>query len=96
MTYTIKGLTAGKTYTVFLHFAELYFNTAGSREFNIAVNGAALPGLQNFDIFKAAGNARYTAVVETVPNVTATNGQIVISLTRGAIDQPMLNGIAVQ
>ena len=94
--YTIKGLTAGKAYTVVLHFAELYFSTAGSREFNVAVNGTAVSGLQNFDIFKAAGNARYTAVVKTVPNVTATSGQIVISLTNGAIDQPMLNGIALQ
>ncbi len=96
ITYTITGLTAGKTYTVVLHFAELYFNTAGSREFNVSVNGAAVSSLKNFDIFKAAGNARYTAVVETVPDVATTNGQIVISLTNGAVDQPMLNGIALK
>lgn len=95
MTYTIGGLSSGSTYTVVLHFAELYFTTAGSREFNVAINGTAVAALQNFDIVKAAG-AGLTAVIETVPNVTATGGQIVISLTNGAADQPMLNGLEVQ
>ncbi|MBB5059284.1 hypothetical protein HDF16_004007 [Granulicella aggregans] len=94
-TFTIGGLVSGNSYTVVLHFAELYFTTAGSREFNVAINGVPVAGLQNFDIFSAAGKARFTAVVKSIANVTAVNGQIVIAFTRGAADQPMFNGIQV-
>jgi len=96
ITYTLTGFTSNSVHTVNLHFAELYFPTAASREFNVAINGTPVPALQNFDIFSAAGGARFTAVVESVPNITATGGQIVISLTNGAKDQPMINGISVQ
>jgi len=95
VTYTLGGLVTGNTYTVVLHFAELYFPTAGSREFNVAINGTPIAGLQNFDIFAAARGARFTAVVESIPNITAANGQIVLSLTNGAKDQPMINGIQI-
>jgi beta-galactosidase len=74
----------------------LYFTAAASRQFNVAINGTPVPGLQNFDIFAAAGNARFTAVVKSIPNVTAINGQIVISFTMGVVDQPMINGIEIQ
>ena len=94
-TFTIGGLVSGNSYTVVLHFAELYFTTAGSREFDVAINGTPIAALQNFDIFAAAGNARFTAVVESIPNITAVNGQIVIAFTRGAKDQPMFNGIEI-
>ena len=50
-------------YTVVLHFAELYFGSggtgnggAGSRIFKVICNGETL--LDNFDIFKEAGNLR--------------------------------------
>jgi hypothetical protein len=94
VTYTIPNLTAGKTYTVILHFAELYFTTAGSRQFNVSINGAQV--LQNFDIFATAGNASFTAVVQTFPNIAPVNGQIVIGFTNGAHDQPMVNGIEIR
>ena len=38
-TYTIPGLTAGASYTVRLDFAEEYWTTAGSRTFNVLING---------------------------------------------------------
>lgn len=94
MTYTIPNLTAGKTYTVILHFAELFFTTANSRQFNVSINGTQV--LPNFDIFAAAGNASFTAVVQTFPNITPVNGQIVIAFTNGAHDQPMVNGIEIR
>ena len=96
LTYTLGNLVAGKSYTVVLHFAELYHTAAGEREFDVAINGVAVPSLQNFDIYKAANNARFTAVVETVPNVVPSGTQITITLTKGAVDQPMINGIALQ
>lgn len=92
-TYTIPNLTAGSTHTVRLHFAELYFSTTGQRVFNVAVNGTTV--LPNFDIIKAAG-AKYTANIQQF-NTTANNsGQIVIALTNGTVNQPLINGIEIQ
>jgi len=92
VTYTIPGLTAGTGYTVRLHFAELYFTTAGSRVFNVAINGTTV--LTNFDIYAAAG-ARYAAVVEQYTTTANSSGQIVIAFTNGTKDQPMFNGIEI-
>ena len=91
-TYTIPGLTAGSSYTVRLHFAELYFSTAASREFNVAINGTTV--LTNFDIY-ATANARFTAVVEQFAATASSSGQIVIALANGAKDQPMINGVEI-
>jgi hypothetical protein len=52
-TYTIPGLTAGSQYTVLLHFAETYFTTKGSREFNVAINGTSV--LTNLDVYGTVG-----------------------------------------
>ena len=94
-TYTIPGFAAGSTHTVTLHFAELYFNAAQQREFNVSINGT--PVMTNFDIYAAAGNKNFTAVVEQFANVAANaNGQYVIIFSTGAKDQPMVNGIVVQ
>jgi len=46
------------TYTVTLQFAEIYWTAAGSRRFNVTLEGQAV--LSSFDIFAAAG-ARMTA-----------------------------------
>ncbi len=92
VTYTIPGLTAGSSYTVRLHFAELYFSAAGSREFNVAINGATV--LTNFDIFATAG-ANDTAVVKQYTATANSSGNVVIAFTNGAVNQPMFNGIEV-
>jgi len=91
-TYTVPGLTAGNTYTVRLHFAELYFSTAGSREFDVAINGTTV--LTSFDIYGTAG-ANYTAVIEQFTATANSSGDIVIAFTNGAKDQPMINGLEV-
>jgi fibronectin type 3 domain-containing protein len=85
-------LTAGTSYTVRLHFAELYFSAAASREFNVAINGTTV--LTNFDIYGTAG-ARYTAVVEQFTATANSSSDIVIALTNGAKDQPMINGVEI-
>jgi len=92
VTYTIPGLIAGTSYTVRLHFAELYFSAAGDRVFNVAINGTAV--LTNFDIY-ATAKANYTAVVEQFTATANSSGQIVIAYTNGSIDQPMINGVEV-
>jgi hypothetical protein len=92
VTYTIPNLTAGTNYIVRLHFAELYFTAAGSREFNVAINGTTV--LTNFDIFATAG-AAFTAVVEQFTEPANSSGDIVIAFTDGAANQPMFNGIEI-
>ena len=92
VTYTIPSLTAGTSYYVRLHFAELYFTAAGNREFNVAINGATV--LTNFDIYATAGSA-YTAVVEQYLATANSSGDIVIAFADGAANQPMINGIEV-
>ena len=94
VTYTIPNLSAVRTYTVVLHFAELFFTTANSRQFNVSINGTQV--LTNFDIFAAAGNQNFTAVVQSFGKIAPVNGQIVIAFTNGAHDQPMVNGIEIQ
>jgi hypothetical protein len=73
-TYTAEGLIAGGTYTVRLHFAEIYWSSAGQRVFNVSINGQQV--LSNFDIYAAAGG-KYKAIVKEF-TATATNGQIAI------------------
>ena len=92
VTYTVPGLTAGTSYTIRLHFAELYFSAAGDRVFNVAINGTTV--LTNFDIY-ATAKANYTAVVEQFTATANSSGDIVVAFTNGTIDQPMINGVEV-
>jgi hypothetical protein len=77
-TYTIGGLTGGAAYTVRLHFAEIYWNAAGSRVFNVAINGAGV--LTNFDIFAAAGG-KNRALVKEFTATANSSGQIIATYT---------------
>jgi fibronectin type 3 domain-containing protein len=76
--YKATGLTAGASYTVRLHFAEVYFTSAGQRIFNVTINGNQL--LTNFDIFAAAG-AKNKATVKTFTATADATGAITISFT---------------
>ena len=68
-TYTIPNLTPGASYAVRLHFAEIYWNAAGQRVFNVALNGS--PVLSNFDIFAAAGGKDIAVVRQSTAGRTA-------------------------
>ncbi len=92
ITYTLPGLTASKTYSVVLHFAEIYFKAAGARVFNVSMNGT--PVLTNFDVYKTAGSA-FKAVVETFSATANASGQIALVFT-AVTDNPIVNGIEVQ
>lgn len=87
--YTIPGLTPNGTYTVRLHFNELYWNSAGSRVFNVAINGTQV--LSNFDIYQTAGGAN-KAITEQFPATPDANGNVTISFTT-VTDNAMVNGI---
>jgi len=88
-TYTLP--VNNGAYTVMLKFAEVQYNAAGKRQFNVSINGVQV--LTNFDIVAAAG-ASNTAVDRSFP-ATATNGAITIQLTSGAAGGALLNGIQV-
>ena len=77
-TYTLPGLTAGNSYTLRLHFAELSATAAGQRKFNVSVNGAAV--LTNFDIFATAGGEEQGGGPDLYATADA-NGQITVSFT---------------
>jgi len=90
--YVIPGLTAGSSYAVRLHFAELSWTAAGQRVFNVAINGTTV--LSNFDVFATAGG-QYKAVVEQFSATANSLGQIVISFTKGTADNPEIAGIEI-
>jgi hypothetical protein len=91
-TYTIPNLTAGASYNVNLHFAEIYWTAAGKREFNVLINGAQV--LTNFDVFATAGGEDI-AIVKSFPATASAAGTITIQFTTGAADLPKVSGIEV-
>jgi hypothetical protein len=91
-TYTIPGFGAGSSHTVRLHFAETYWSSAGSRLFNVSINGTQV--LSNFDIFATAG-AKNKAVIEQFTANANSSGQYVITFTL-VKDQSLISGIEVQ
>jgi hypothetical protein len=90
--YTIPNFTAGSSHTIRLHFAETYFSTAGSRTFNVSINGTQV--LTNFDIFAAAG-AKNKAVIEQFTENASSTGQYVITFS-SVVNNSLVSGVEVQ
>jgi hypothetical protein len=91
-TYTLPGFTAGSSHTVRLHFAETYFSAAGSRKFNVKINGAQV--LSAFDIFAAAGAKNKGIVQQFTINANAS-GQYIVQFT-SVVNQSLLSAIEIQ
>jgi hypothetical protein len=91
-TYALPGFTAGASHIVRLHFAETYFSTAGSRKFNVTINGTQV--LSVFDIFAAAG-AKNKAIIEQFTVNANASGQYIVQFT-SVVNQSLLSGIEVQ
>lgn len=89
-TYTLSGLTAGTTYTLRLDWAELTWQAAGQRIFNVAINGSTV--LSNFDVFAAAGGYK-KALARQFTVAANGSGQIVIAFTQGGVDNPFISGL---
>ncbi|MEQ1843310.1 MAG: malectin domain-containing carbohydrate-binding protein, partial [Verrucomicrobiales bacterium] len=81
--YNLAGLQANTSYLVQLGFAELYWNTPGSRIFNVAVNGSTV--LSNYDIFTKAGGIN-KAIIESVNATSTASGTLSINFT-GTVDE---------
>src|SRR5579862_8510792 len=90
-TYTIPGLTAGASYTVRLHFAEEYWTSAGSRTFNVLINGTQV--LTNFDIFATAGGENI-GVAESFTATASSSGTLTIQFVT-VKDNAQVNGIEI-
>lgn len=78
LTYTIPRLTPNGAYTLRLHFAESFFNAAGSRVFNIALNGNTVD--TGLDVFKEAGGINIALVKQFAVSANNT-GTITIAMT---------------
>jgi hypothetical protein len=87
----VPNLTPGASYTVRLDFAEIYWNSAGQRLFNVAINGNQV--LSNFDIFATAGG-KNIALAETFTATANSSGQIVIQFTT-IKDNAKVSGIEI-
>ena len=72
--YVFGSLTPNATYTVRLHFAEVYYTQPGSRVFNVVINGTQV--LTSFDIFAQAG--AFKALVRDFSAPASSSGQITI------------------
>jgi hypothetical protein len=90
-TYTIGGFTAGSSHTVRLHFAETYFTTAGSRVFNVSINGTQV--LTNFDIVAASGGENIANIQQFTETANAS-GQYVITFT-SVTNNALISGIEI-
>jgi hypothetical protein len=78
------------TYTVVMHFAELYHSAAGSRVFDVAVEGQTK--IDNLDIFSLVG--RTTAYKYVAQNVVVSDKSLTIDLS-ATIDNATISGIAI-
>ncbi|HEY0666753.1 MAG TPA: malectin domain-containing carbohydrate-binding protein, partial [Sphingobacteriaceae bacterium] len=91
ISYSIPVPQAGE-YTVELHFAEIYFQSAGSRIFNINVENGQYT-LPNVDLYKDHGGTFNAAVIKA-ESIQVNDGILNIDLTP-LINNAKISGIAV-
>jgi hypothetical protein len=89
-TYTFAGLAAG-SYSVTLKFAEIAGFGPGQRQFNVAIQGTQV--LTNFDVAAQVGFNR--ALDETFTATVDGSGQLTVSFTQGAANNPIVSAIQV-
>src|SRR5579859_4936054 len=90
-TYTVPGFTPGTNSLVRLHFAETFFTTAGSRVFNVSINGTQV--LTNFDIVAASGGQNI-ANIQQFTEPANSSGQFVITFT-SVTNNALISGIEI-
>ncbi|MDB4979979.1 MAG: Di-glucose binding within endoplasmic reticulum [Myxococcales bacterium] len=91
ITYTLTGFANQVSAKVRLHFAETYFDLAGKRTFDIAINDA--PVKSGFDIIGAAGGKNVAFILENTVNADA-NGTIKIAFT-SLVNNSLISAIEV-
>ena len=88
-TYTFPNLADG-SYQVTLKFAEIAGLGPGQRQFNVAINGSQV--LTNLDVAAAVGQ---DAALDKTFTATVTNGQLTVTFSPGAADNPIVSAIQV-
>lgn len=90
-TYTLPNLSPNTDYLLRLHFNELYWNSAGSRVFDVSVNGTQV--LNDYDIYQVAGG-KNKAVVSEIPVTANSSGNLVVQFST-VVNNAMVNGLEV-
>lgn len=83
-------VTANGKYTVELHFAEIYQNSAGSRSFSVAIEGNTV--LSNLDLYSEVGHDN--AYTETFSDIAVNDRSVTIELIKG-VENPTIAGFAI-
>ena len=91
VTYIFTNLTPNAGYLVRLHFAEIFFTSAGQRIFNVFINGAQI--ITNLDVFAAAG-ASDTALIRQFNVAAGPTGEFVI-VASNVVQNAKINGIEI-
>lgn len=89
-TYQVAVPRSGD-YTVTVKLAEIYFTTANSRRFNVAVEGVTLA--TNLDLVAQAGAKTAYDITTTVP---VTDGSLTITVSPGSVENPKLSAFYVE
>ena len=90
LTYSIP-VPRGGTYTVTLHWAEVYFGSASARQFDVEIQGQLV--FANVDIFAEVGFG--AAYVKTSPEFQVANGENVEIKFKSVIENGKINAIEV-
>lgn len=89
-TYAYNIPVSRATYSVVLHFVEMYQTSAGSRSFSVSVEGQAVAS--GLDIFSKVGHD--TAYILSANNIPVSDGALTIQLT-SQVDNATLSGVAI-
>lgn len=89
-TYTYDIPVKNATYTIVMHFAELYHSAAGARSFDVAVEGQTK--IKDLDIFSLVG--KNTAYKVNVENVVVSDNKLTIDLKTNT-DNATIAGFAI-
>lgn len=93
--YIFPNLKPGNKFKVRLHFAEIVFNNANARVFDVDING--VNRLRLYDPWKAAGGINKAKIEEWDDIVADADGKITVRFYKGAgaIDNPKVSGLEV-
>ncbi len=90
VTYQVPVPRIGN-YTVTVKLAEIFFSTANSRRFNVAVEGVTLA--TNLDLVAQAGANTAYDITTTVP---VNDGSLTITVSKGSVENPKIAAFYIE
>ncbi len=88
--YKYEVPVTNATYSLKLHFTELYHTTAGSRLFTVKLEGQ--PVIANLDIYEEVGHDRALEIM--VPEMAVEDGSLTVEL-EATVNNGTISGIAI-